>query len=235
MLIDMHAHSSAISRCCRATVEEVLETDKSVGIDGIVLTNHYQIEYTVNGDSDGLARRYIEEYYHAKEAGEKLGMRVFYGMEVTARQFGCAHMLIYGIDPSFTLEHSDIYDYTLEEMSRVVHEAGAVLIQAHPFRRGGDLVDLAYVDGVEANCHPIYEGPCYDRLVPYAQEAGIIMTCGGDYHADTHRVRCGTYLPDTLTGGKDLADYLRTVDSTRLVLEEPTAHASYERIYSRKG
>ena len=234
MLIDMHAHSSAISRCCRATVEEVLTTNKSVGIDGIVLTNHYQFEYAVNGDSNELARRYTEEYYHAKEAGESLGMRVFYGMEVTARKFGCAHMLVYGIDPSFTLEHSDIYDYTLEEMSRAVHEAGAVLIQAHPFRRGGTLVDLNYVDGIEANCHPIYEGPCYDMLVPHAQAAGIIMTCGGDYHADTHRVRCGTYLPDFLTGGLDLANYLRTTDATSLVLEEPDTHEWYERVYLRK-
>lgn len=234
MLIDMHAHSSAISRCCRATVEQVLETDKSVGIDGIVLTNHYQIEYTVNGDSHELARRYTDEYYHAKEAGEKLGMRVFYGMEVTARQFGCAHMLIYGIDPSFTLEHSDIYDYTLEEMYRAAHEAGAALIQGHPFRRGGTLVDLNFVDGVEANCHPIYEGPYYDRLATVAREAGLIMTCGGDYHADTHRVRCGTRLPDILTGGRDLANYLLTTDAIGLVLEEPTAHASYERVYLRK-
>lgn len=213
---------------------KILEIDKSVGIDGIVLTNHYQIEYTKDGDSRELARRYVEEYYNAKEWGDRLGMRVFYGMEVTARKLGNAHMLIYGIDTSFTEEYSDIYDYTQEEMYRLVHEHGGALIQAHPFRRGGNLVDLTLLDGIEANCHPIYEGPYYERLAPVAREAGLIMTAGGDFHDDCRRVLCGTHLPDILTGGRDLANYLLATDAIGLVLEEPDPAGSYSRIYTRK-
>ena len=45
MLIDLHAHSSGISRCCRYDYKTILDHAKEVGIDGIVLTNHYQAEY----------------------------------------------------------------------------------------------------------------------------------------------------------------------------------------------
>lgn len=45
MLIDSHAHSSGISKCCRITFEEVLNQAIAVGIDGVVLYNHYQKSY----------------------------------------------------------------------------------------------------------------------------------------------------------------------------------------------
>ena len=76
MLIDMHAHSSAISHCCRATVEEILEADRAVGIDGIVLTNHYLLEYVENGDAAAFARRYTDEYRHARAILELLSHAV---------------------------------------------------------------------------------------------------------------------------------------------------------------
>ena len=38
MLVDLHTHSSGISKCCRIPIEQVVEEAKNVGIDGIVLT-----------------------------------------------------------------------------------------------------------------------------------------------------------------------------------------------------
>ena len=45
MLIDLHAHTSGISRCCRIPAPEVLRRAKEVGLCGIVLTNHYTKSY----------------------------------------------------------------------------------------------------------------------------------------------------------------------------------------------
>ena len=38
MLIDLHAHSSGISRCCKIPAPKVLEVSRDLGLDGIVLT-----------------------------------------------------------------------------------------------------------------------------------------------------------------------------------------------------
>ena len=45
MLIDLHAHTSGISRCCRIPIPEVLRQTLDNGMDGIVLTDHYQKSY----------------------------------------------------------------------------------------------------------------------------------------------------------------------------------------------
>ena len=38
MLLDLHAHSSGISRCCKIPAPTVLEVSRDLGLDGIVLT-----------------------------------------------------------------------------------------------------------------------------------------------------------------------------------------------------
>ena len=92
MLIDTHAHSSGISKCCRASIDEVFKDAKAVGIDGIVLTNHYTEGYADNGDYLELAKRYIAEYRHAEECAKKAQMRIFFGIEVTMELEGFPHI-----------------------------------------------------------------------------------------------------------------------------------------------
>ena len=45
MLVDFHAHTSGISKCCAISAQEVIATTKAFGMDGIVLTNHYKKDY----------------------------------------------------------------------------------------------------------------------------------------------------------------------------------------------
>jgi predicted metal-dependent phosphoesterase TrpH len=64
MLIDMHAHSSGISRCCRTDARTVMETAKANDIDGLILTNHYQEAYLTDEGSRVFAEKYINEYFY---------------------------------------------------------------------------------------------------------------------------------------------------------------------------
>ena len=87
MLIDLHAHTKGISRCCRIYAPEVLEAAKAAGLDGICLCNHYQtLGRTMEPDGDdpaAFARRYIEEFHATRELGEAMGLTVLFGIEVT--------------------------------------------------------------------------------------------------------------------------------------------------------
>lgn len=220
MLIDLHAHSSGISHCCRIDAAEVLRQANAVGLDGIVLTNHYQKSY-VDGDVHEFVKRYIDEYHAAKVCGEELGCRVFFGIEVTAEQYPNVHLLIYGVDEAFLNTYPTLYDYSLEELYRIVHENGGTLIQAHPFRNGTHVLDVQYLDGIEINCHPLYKRSYSAELIEIATENGLIVTCGGDFHADTYRPHCGTYLPEDITDDRALGAYLRTTDRIELRIHEP--------------
>lgn len=235
MFIDLHAHTSGISTCCRVPAPEIIAAAQGVGLDGIVLTNHYQRSYIKDGDCAAFAKRYVNEYFYAKECGDSVGFKVFYGMELTMERHSGAHVLVYGISPDFTLEHPDMFTKTLEELHPFIRANGGMLVQAHPFRGGRDLLqDTSFLDGVEANSHPLYDATHVERLTEIAHNAGIILTSGGDYHADTHRPHCGAYLPDTIRTEGELCKYLLNTDSIELQIQEPSDTQSRRVTYVRK-
>lgn len=234
MLIDMHAHTSAISPCCLIPAPQVLEEAKAAGLDGIVLTNHYDKSYVQNGDAAAFARRYLDEFEYARACGEEAGMRVIFGIEVTMAKYSKVHMLVYGVDEEFLMAHPDLYDCTQEELYTLVREHGGAMVQAHPFRGGDCLLDTKYMDGVEINCHPLYNESRWEDLVKIADDSRIIVTCGGDYHADTYRPRCGTNLPDSIADTKDLARHLLKTDSIALQVHEPNTEETFDLKYDRK-
>lgn len=234
MLIDMHAHSSGISTCCQITAEEAIAAAREAGIDGIVLTNHYQKHYIKDGDAPAFARRYADEYERAAAYGAQLGFPVFFGIEVTMALHGNAHMLVYGVASDFVLRHPTMYEYPQDELYRLVLAEGGALVQAHPLRKNVNrLLDPILLDGVEISCHPLYEGTHLDELTAFAADHGLILTCGGDYHADTHRPHCGMYMPDTLTDGREIGAYLRRVDAVRLCVQEVDARDAHDVAFVR--
>lgn len=234
MLIDLHAHSSGISKCCRIDAEAVVKAAKEVGLDGIVLTNHYQSSYLKGEAPEEFAERYFEEFHHARRLGERVGCRVLFGIEVTAERYKGVHLLIYGVGEDFLREHPTVYELSLEALYGEVHNAGGVLIQAHPMRIVDRLLDTQYLDGVEISCHPLYEGTHIEELRAVAERDGLLLTCGGDYHADTHRPRCGMYLPTEITDGVALGTYLRDTETVRLAVQEVDAHEPYDVVYTRR-
>ena len=233
MLIDLHAHSSGISKCCRIPAEQVIAEARAVGIDGLVLTNHYQKNYVSDGDYAAFAARYIAEYEYAAELVKDSDFRIFFGIEVTMEKHPGVHMLIYGVEPAFLTAHPTLFDYTQEELYHLVREAGGFLVQAHPMRREDRLLDTDYLDGIEISCHPLYEGTHIAELMPIAAREGLILTAGGDFHADTHRARCGVYLDDSLTTVRQIADYLTTAQEITLCVQEVDARESYDVVYRR--
>lgn len=224
MLVDMHAHSSGISTCCKADVPRVLADAKEQGIDALVLCNHYDKAYPINANEapERFAERYLAEYAYAKDYGEQVGVKVFFGIEATMERHDRVHMLIYGVDEDFVLRHSTLYDDTQGDLYRIVHESGGVLVQAHPMRRGRNvLLDLDLLDGVEINSHPKYDCTHVTELAAIARKRGILLNSGGDYHADTHRPRCGVCLPDDTADTRAAIAYLQQARTYTLCYQEP--------------
>lgn len=221
MLIDLHAHSSGISLCCRIPFDQVLRQALASGMDGIILTNHYQKSYIHDGDADAFAARYIDEYRKARQYGDQIGCRVFFGIEVTMERYPNVHMLIYGVEPDFLQAHPHIFDCTQEELYALVKRHDGLLIQAHPFRNGTTVLDTAYLDGVEINCHPLYGNSYSEDVLKIAQMHHLMVTCGGDFHADAYRPKCGMFMPDRIKDHHDLRSYLLSPEDKLLCVQEP--------------
>lgn len=233
MLIDMHAHSSGISTCCRIPAPEVIDAASAVGIEGIILTNHYNKSYVSDGDYAGFAQRYIDEYFYARECGEAKGFPVLFGVEVQMEPHERVHMLLYSVSTDFVLAHPMLFDYTQEELYRLVKAEGGAMVQAHPMRRGKNvLLNPSYMDGVEINSHPLYDGSHLEELSAFATEHGLILTSGGDYHADTHRPCCGAILPDGI-GSMQVSEYLCEAKSIDIRYQEPWERTCRKTVFHR--
>lgn len=223
MLIDMHAHSAAISPCCQIPFEKVIDLAKDSGIDGIVLTNHYQKSYIKKTNIDMFVEQYINEFFAAQQYGKKVGSKVFFGIEVTMELYPNVHMLIYGIEPEFLKENPYIFDNTQKELYDIVKSNNGILIQAHPFRNGTTVLDTDFLDGIEINCHPLYKISHSKELLEIADERNLIVTCGGDYHADTYRPKCGMLLPDNIQDNNGLRSYMLSLEEKKLCIQEPNS------------
>ena len=81
MLCDLHTHSAASDG--QYTPSELVRLAKKRGIEVLALTDHDTV--------DGL-----EE---AVRAGERMGIRVIRGIELSAREYPTFHILGYGLDP----------------------------------------------------------------------------------------------------------------------------------------
>lgn len=219
MLIDLHAHS-ALSKCCKIDGKDALLVAIENGMDGFVLTNHYDRSYLINEDKLEYANRYINEYYYVKNWADKLGVKAYFGVEVTMAKHNNVHILLYGVEPEFLLEFPDLYDYHLKDLYELAHKYNSILVQAHPFRDNRNVLqDLNYLDGIEANCHTIKEGPHLQLVSNIAKENNKIITCGGDFHNDAPRAKCGVYLSDDLNNIIDIVNYLKQTKEIKLCVQ----------------
>ena len=234
MLIDLHAHTSGISKCCKIDAPGMVRVAKDAGLDGVVLCNHYDECYVKNGDALAFARRYVEEYEYARACGEEIGCSVLFGIELSPLRYPGVHLLIYGLGPDFLLENPHLYEAEQQELYRTVQRAGGILVQAHPWRRQDRLLDVRYLDGVEISCHPLYDGTHLRFLAAVAAENELFLTCGGDFHNDTHRPKCGIYLPDGIENTEMLAAYFIGAEDVRLAVQEVDERRTHNVIFRRR-
>jgi predicted metal-dependent phosphoesterase TrpH len=129
VLVDLHTHTRAYSRCSALTPEALVRAARERGLGAICITEHDAL-WTPD-EASALARA--------------MEFPVFRGMEITTE---VGHVLVFGAaryDPAMV---------TLEGLHRLVRGEGALMFLAHPSRRYGTLppADLnAYFDSVEAH------------------------------------------------------------------------------------
>ena len=149
---ETHCHCSQCSACSRSTAQELVRAYHAAGYAGLVLTDHFIYGNTAVDRSLPWADQmqcFYNAYLEAKAAAEGLDFDVIFGIEHA--HGGGQEVLVYGIDLDFLLSHSEIETASLEDFSSLVHAAGGILIQAHPYRYGGWEVPvrLDLVDGIE--------------------------------------------------------------------------------------
>lgn len=183
-LTELHMHTKESSSCAEIPADKIIEEYKKEGYSTIVITDHCsKSKLDRLGDLTWKEKiDYIFKGYDiARQYGDKLGMNILLGVEITLYRFS-GDYLVYGINKEFLYENEEIYEYTIEELHKICNKNGYLLVQAHPFRDGIQLAPLEYIDGIEVFNGCQDEISRNDKALEYGNNTNKILTSGSDFH-----------------------------------------------------
>lgn len=194
-LYETHFHTRLGSACARSLGPEYLERYKRLGYDGIMVTEHFW-RGNIAVDRRLPWRDFVEAfcrgYEDTKAAGDKVGIKVFFGWEETIEG---DDYLVYGLDKAWLLKHPEVKGWTRWQQLEEVRRHGGCVVQAHPFR------DRDYIDAIHLGPADAYEVGNTGNLKEHDLQAyrwalrqGHLMTAGSDIHVSTQ------YEDDQLMG-----------------------------------
>ena len=178
-------HTLPVSRCARYNVRENLEFYKSLGYDGIFITNHF-LDGNINIDKslpyEEKVKFYFSDYHEALALSDEIGIKIFLGVEISYRG---TDFLIYGLDEKWYLSHPEIMDMKKSEELPYLASHGALVVQAHPYRQDRHIDHIRLfphcIEGVETinACRTELENRMADI---FADSYGFVKTAGSDNH-----------------------------------------------------
>ena len=182
---ETHCHTKPVSRCGRAGVRETLTYYRDLGYTGGFITTHFitgncAIEKTATYED--RINFFFSDYEEALAMQEELGIRVFVGAEMSHNG---TDFLVYGPDKAWYLAHPEIMEMKITDLLKYMMDAGALVVQAHPFRDAGYIPYIRllpnYVHGVEVNNASRSDFDNHMAEI-FAKEYGLIPHGGSDNH-----------------------------------------------------
>ena len=182
---ETHLHTAPVSKCATAGVREQLLFYRELGYDGVFITNHF-LDGNVNVDKTLPYEKqldfYLSDYYEAKSEAGKIGIKVFFGVELSSRG---TDFLVYNLTPEWYYAHPEIMTLGKKDELALMRAEGAFIVHAHPFHEAHYIDHIRLyprsVDAVEVNnaSRDDFENALADQ---YADNYGLFKTGGSDNH-----------------------------------------------------
>lgn len=216
-LYETHLHTKEASACAKSSGADMAAACKEAGYTGIFVTDHNWGGNTAVGRHlpwEIYVERFAKGYEGAKEAGEKIGLDVFFGWEAG---YHGTEFLIYGLSKEWMLAHPQLRKASVKEQFALVHQGGGIVVHAHPFREEYYIPKIRlfpeYVDGVEginathsSSLSLAHNQPEFDRrAVAYGRQQGLPLTAGSDIHTAGRLLGGGMAFKRRLRDGRDFA------------------------------
>lgn len=150
-------HTAESSACASASAREQVIQYRSAGYDGILVTDHF-----INGNSavdrslpwDQMMADQFKGYREAAIAGEELNFKVYQGIEYA---YHGTEFLVIGLGQEWFTSHPEVVDMKPKEFLNAFRDAGAAVIQAHPYRQASYIKTIRLfpdeVDAIEGFNH----------------------------------------------------------------------------------
>ncbi len=207
---EFHAHTSPVSACSELPVDVFTRNFIENGYDGVVITNHFLPSMKDDFTAKECAEFYLSDYHAVKkEAGDKLS--VCLGMEIRFKG-SINDYLVYGINEDDVEKCWYYLDKDIDTFYKEFKNDKNIILQAHPFRDDMTRCNPKSIDGIEVfNLHPAHNA----RIAVaghYAQENGLLVSGGLDYHHQFQTDLTSVRLPSLAKDSYDIADLLKKED-----------------------
>ncbi len=210
---ELHAHARPVSHCSEFLPEALAEVYGGVGVDTLVLTNHFTPSQVDEQSKEELVRDYWDCFTDVREAAKKEGFSAVFAMEIRFRESNNDYLL-YGITRE---DLPFLYDCVksgmgIREFYRAFHREDVVILQAHPFRNGCEPIEGEFLDGMEVfNMHPGHNSRVA-FAARRAREDGLLLSGGTDFHHPGHEGVCLMRTRQKIETPEDLVTVLREKD-----------------------
>ena len=213
---ETHLHTNPVSKCARATVGDSLQFYKSIGYDGVFITNHF-IDGNINIDQSKSYAEKIQFYFSDYEAGltigKEIGIKVFCGVE---QSYKGTDFLIYGLDKEWFLRNPQIEQMTKRQELAYYMESGALVIQAHPYR------EAPYIDHIRLFPRSVHGIEVFNATRTelenkmakiYAENYGLLEFAGSDNHTGAkQKTLAGVRFSNPILNEQDFVSHVKNGD-----------------------
>ena len=210
--VETHTHTSPMSPCADFKPKDVIEKYADIGFDAVAITNHFCLHSFFTDNYDEIKTQFLGDFYDARNAALKYGIKVILGMEIRFPQ-NSNDYLVYGFDESdlkllFDLTHTDYATFY-----KTFKNDRNVILQAHPFRNGIVRENPDLLDGIETfNMHPVHNSRIGVAAKYAKQYPHFITTCGSDFHNDGQQGLGGILTKTLPKDSFELAAILKSRD-----------------------
>lgn len=212
----MHCHTTPCSHCGKTTPYQVVEALVAGGFKGACITNHF---YNGNSGIDrslswhDFVAAYEEDWLECKRFANIYDLDILFGIEEGIG--GGREILCYGVTPEMLYAHPELQEGKLELYHKALSPAGALIIQAHPFRARSYNTDIGVssldlIDGIELyNAENTTEANQQSADFA-AKHPDIIFTSGADAHLPRNYCNAGIMTGTRLSSPEALVEVLKS-------------------------
>ena len=187
--IETHMHTNHISGCSRIDAASLAEGYQKAGFAAVTVTDHYcrdtfpplGIDITVPGQ-DAIGA-FLEGFRRVEAECAPRGIKVYKGAELRFDE--CVNdYLLFNYPDELLADPAKIFPLGIAGFAPLAREAGALLIQAHPYRKPCTPAIACYLDGVEVcNRNPHHGARNRNHLAEeYASDFHLLRLGGSDCH-----------------------------------------------------
>lgn len=213
MKVELHAHTSETSPCGNISARKLVTMYEEKGYDAVVITDHYS-KWVMDSNHITKPWEFTEFFlngYHSAlnyAQSHKCNIKILLGAEVSLLESPNDYLL-YGTDEEFFNQNPLLFKMPLKKLYKLCHKNGILLVQAHPCRAYCTPADAHFLDGIEVyNGNPRHNSN-NNKAYKLAEENGLIMTSGSDFHEEEDLARGGIIAEDDFNSIHELTEILK--------------------------